>query len=113
MTQTHELTGKTVVVTRATSGHGRGPHGGCTLAPAMAETAAVGEPSRTVNISSSGHRGGHIDVDDLQERAAQVRRWDRPPERYLDSRISTVRGERPDEMLSAAAAYVLRNRGHV
>lgn len=58
------MAGKTAVVTRATSGHGRGPHGGCTLAPAMAETAAVGEPSRTVNISSSGHRGGHIDIDD-------------------------------------------------
>lgn len=69
MTQTHELAGKTVVVTRATSWQGREPQGGCTLAPAMAETAAIGEPSRIVNISSSGHRGGHIDIDDLQESA--------------------------------------------
>lgn len=38
------------------------------LAPVMAEAAAAGEPSRIVNISSSGHRGGHIDIQDLQER---------------------------------------------
>lgn len=38
------------------------------LAPVMAEAAAAGEPSRIVNISSSGHRGGHIDIQNLQER---------------------------------------------
>ena len=39
---------------------------GTSLAPVMAQTAVTGEPARMVNISSSGHRGGHIDLDDLQ-----------------------------------------------
>jgi NAD(P)-dependent dehydrogenase (short-subunit alcohol dehydrogenase family) len=39
----------------------------CTsLAPSMAATAVNNAPARIVNISSSGHRGGRIDLVDLQ-----------------------------------------------
>jgi NAD(P)-dependent dehydrogenase (short-subunit alcohol dehydrogenase family) len=42
---------------------------GTSLAPVMAGAATDGEPARVVNISSSGHRGGHIDLDDLPGRS--------------------------------------------